>query len=174
MASQRQKAAEHQDVNLNMTPMIDCTFQLIIFFVISTQAASDAYANVKLCRPYESVALESDVIHMPNGMIVNVVSMDPDQKDPDKSVGERAARYEIMKDKYEIGDIDGLIQRIKDDFNVAKSRGAVDENPKEPSREFFIEIRADKRVHYEDVAPVIKAGVLAGVRRMQLSALMKY
>ena len=55
------------DVGFNMTPMIDCTFQLIIFFILVGQVANDAYAkNVKLVRPLNSQAIPASEAKVTN------------------------------------------------------------------------------------------------------------
>jgi len=56
-------------VGFNMTPMIDCTFQLIIFFMLTTQMASAEFVPMQLPRPLRSVAKEMTE----NKVIVNVV-----------------------------------------------------------------------------------------------------
>jgi biopolymer transport protein ExbD len=158
------------EVTLNMTPMIDCVFQLIIFFVLATQAASAALAKVKLSRPHASQAIPSKDIESPNRVIVNVVS-----KAASKAPGEvldpmtaaEADRYEVMKERIEVGDIERLVEVIKD----RRARAKSELGEKAAEKDFFIEIRADKRINYRFVSPVIKAGVAAGVTRMSLTAL---
>ena len=61
------------DVSFNMTPMIDCVFQLIIFFILAGQVASQSLARVDLYKPWKSQAQkwnEKD----PNRVIVNIPS----------------------------------------------------------------------------------------------------
>jgi biopolymer transport protein ExbD len=41
----------------------------------------------------------------------------------------------------------------------------------EDDRQFFLEVRADERVKWEDVAPVIRAGVEAGISKLNITAL---
>jgi biopolymer transport protein ExbD len=36
---------------------------------------------------------------------------------------------------------------------------------------FFLEVRADERVNWQDVAPVIRAGVEAGISKLNITAL---
>lgn len=158
------------EMNLNMTPMIDCTFQLIIFFVVCTQAASDAYATVQLSKPLNSMAVKAEEDKVPNSMIVNVVSQDAQAENPDKMVGARASRYEIQKEPFDVGDTQKLAERIKTAYTDAKARGDVVEG--DPLKEFYVEIRGDKRLNYEDVSPVIKSAVMAGVSKMKLTALI--
>jgi len=157
------------DVSLNMTPMIDCVFQLIIFFVLATQAASAALSKVELARPHKSQSIPSEEVESPNRVIINVVSKDPEGKSADMMEAAEADRYEVMKERIEVGDVEKLVEIIQRRKAEAVEAGSITE--KNMEEEFFIEIRADKRVNYQYVAPVIKAGVEAGIRKMNLTAL---
>jgi len=162
------------DVDFNMTPMIDCTFQLIIFFILASQTANEAYAkNVQPARPDHSKAIPVKNFQAKNRIVVNVVSrgalMDAKRGEITDLDYAAANHYEIKRKKYDVGDMDPLIEQIKNQVDRAKAAGEVVEG--DDDRQFFLEVRADKRIAWQDVAPVIRAGVLAGVRKMNITAL---
>jgi biopolymer transport protein ExbD len=160
--------------------MIDCTFQLIIFFILVGQVASDSYAqNVQLRRPVESQAIPSAVAKFTNKVTVNVVSAAAGDKKADPATASELKFYQILTVKYRIGEIDRMIEVIKKlrsdhekEFGttVAPSAGAGSKEG-DDKRMFFLEIRADERVNWQDVAPVIRAGVEAGINKMNITAL---
>ena len=168
-----------RDVGFNMTPMIDCTFQLIIFFILASQVASDAYAqNVRLRRPVESQAIPASVAKFTNKVTVNVVSAAAGDLNPDPATASELKFYQILTVKYRIGEIDRMIEvirKLRSDYEkqfgttVAPPTGAG--GKEDDNRMFFLEIRADERVNWQDVAPVIRAGVEAGINKMNITAL---
>ncbi|MCD6303879.1 MAG: biopolymer transporter ExbD [Planctomycetes bacterium] len=165
-----QRPGQGEKIAFNMTPMIDCTFQLIIFFMLTTQLVNEEVAkHVELARPYESQALPVKNVKFNNKVTVNVVSMDPMGKSSDPLAAASAGFYKIRERKFQVGEWERMVDVIKNLKDRAVASGAVKEG--DPSREFYLEVRADKRVNWQDVAPVIRAGVEAGVRKMSLTAL---
>jgi biopolymer transport protein ExbD len=168
------------DVGFNMTPMIDCTFQLIIFFMLASQVAGDAYAsNVKLIRPFDSQAIPVRVAPFPNKAVVNVVSAGAGEKNPDPEMAAGVKFYKINQVKFNVGEWDRMadvIKKQRTDYekqfpaSVAPSASASGKEG-EDDRQFFLEVRADQRVKWEDVAPVIRAGVEAGISKLNITAL---
>jgi len=165
-----QRAASGDDVSFNLTPMIDCTFQLIIFFILATQMANDELAKrVDIPRPFMSQSMPPKDLAIPNRLIVNVVSADPDEKSEDEMAKSNAQFYKVAGERIDVGNEERLAELIK----IAKDRAEAEglSNEKEEGREYFIEVRADKRVNWLDVAPVIRASVAAGIRKMSITAL---
>ena len=163
------KAAHSGEVGFNMTPMIDCTFQLIIFFILTSQVAIEEYSKeVFVPRPHQSRAVRGKDLDVPK-VTVNVISIDPRGKTPDPLDEATALRYEIKRQAFEVGDLDALIEHIR-----SKKARYEAENPTagpKGKQEFFMEVRADKKINWQDVAPVIRAGVAAGIRKMNITAL---
>jgi len=155
-----QKTGTAGQVEFNMTPMIDCTFLLIIFFILASQMASDSLAKVDLHRPQASQAIPTEDIETPNRVIINVLSRAGDDEDANPALAGRADRYEINRVRFEVGNIERLadfLRRRKD------SSGKPDE--------FYVEIRADHRVNFADVEPVMLAAADAEIVKMNLTAL---
>ncbi len=146
------------EVGFNMTPMIDCTFQLIIFFILAGQAASLSLARLDLHRPEQSQAIPSEEIETPRKVIVNVVAHDGD-KDPNPALLGKASRYEIEGRHIPINDTRQLVKILTTRREAA---GAED---------FYVEIRADHRVSFGDVRPVMRAAADAKVVNISITAL---
>ena len=149
-------------IGFNMTPMIDCTFQLILFFMLTTQLASAEYVEVNVPKPHESVGREIE----PDGKSVEVlVSVAP------------YSRREIAQDKtgtlkgdvkfFQLGTLrikpeqqDRLVLELK----KIKRREAKD-------REIIVEVRADRSIEYGLVEPVLQAITAAEIGKMRLTVM---
>ena len=159
-------------VEFNMTPMIDCTFLLIIFFILSASVLSDALAELELHRPYQSQANDDKELNeLPNRIIVNVVSDAKDQYDEDSLDSAQIKEYmingAIINDDLDARE--ALIDKIRQGALGALEKGYD---------EYFVEIRADKRVKFGAVQKVLKAAAAASAVReinlkMNLTALIK-
>jgi len=164
------KAGASGEVGFNMTPMIDCTFQLIIFFILSATVMSQALADLELHRPWRSQARgEKEILpEAVNRVIVNVVSAAEKKKDAPPQLASQAKRYQILTEKIEIGNKDELTRIIKDKVKRARQAG---------HKKFFVEIRGDYRVNFGAVKPVMLAAAKAGVTnvemKMNLTALLQ-
>lgn len=157
------------DVQFNMTPMIDVTFQLIIFFILAGQMSSQEMARtIKLSRPDTSQALKRDSKAALNRVVVNVVAraaLIGKGEYLDSSLQGLASHYEIMGKRIEVGNIPDLLARFSKSKEVAKTKGQKED-------EFTVEIRADYRIGYGQVEPVIAAAVEAKIPRMNIAALL--
>jgi biopolymer transport protein ExbD len=148
------KGATGGAVEFNMTPMIDCTFQLIIFFILSATVLSDALADLELHRPFESQASDNkDLNKLPNRIIVNVISDAKDKDDKDSLESSVARAYMVNGKTIEIGNRETLVEAIKDGATKAKTNGFKD---------FYVEVRADHRVSFGAVQGVLKAAAAGG------------
>jgi biopolymer transport protein ExbD len=181
----KKKPPSSADVGFNMTPMIDCTFQLIIFFILASQVANESYAkNVKVHRPDESQSIPASVAEFPNKVTVNVISAGAGDNLADPMVAANAACYKIGTETYQMGEwqrMTDVIGNKRKEFLRARgltpeAAAAAEAAAEKAGQEdhpaaFWLEIRADARVRYADVAPVIKAGVESGIAKMNFTAL---
>lgn len=156
-ASNRRDSAG--DVSLNMTPLIDCTFLLIVFFILASQMASQSLAKVLLHRPRQSRAIPSEQMDTPDKVIVNVVSAVEGQGSESPALLGKAGHYQIGSMKMPPGDSE-VMSKVLRRLKVASG-----------SEKFKVEIRADYRVDYDQVLPVMRAAAQAGILRMNLTAL---
>ncbi len=159
------KRVQHgEDVDINMTPMIDCTFQLIIFFILTSQFASAALAQLELHEPRESQAKKQPEKALPDRVIVNVLSVankDADKRDPRWSG--QAAEYQISGKPIKIGEE----YRLRDIFKKAKAKAV---KAGFPGEKFLVEIRADKDVEFQYIKPVMDEAGEAEIGNVEITA----
>lgn len=150
------------DVSTNMTPMIDCVFQLMIFFILTSQIASQSLSRLELYEPWRSQALkwsEKD----PNRVIVNVPSMaELGVEVEDSPLASQGRGYFIGGKKFDVGDTAALTEEFRNRSAAYVDKGA----------DFFVEIRADRRVTYSDVEPILWAAAEARIPKMNITALL--
>ncbi len=167
----RKKRHVGADMEINLTPMIDCTFQLIIFFILTAQMASQDIAKLVVHKPFDSMALSAETkqgmeVNKPNQVTVNVVNEYGDQKegrDPGRS-GQPIC-YKIGTKTIEIGDIETLVDVFK------QLKGNAEQAGYKPG-DFFLEIRADKDIEFGGVEPIMLAASESGISRMNITAIV--
>jgi len=142
-------------VSFNMTPMIDCTFQLIIFFLLATQIASADFVQMKLPRPEGAGVEEIDA----KKAIVNVVPYSERRIRANEALVGKAMGYQVRTTKIEKGDIERLVREL------LRARRA---SPK--PEDFIVEIRADQALHYSEIEPVLQALQQAALSKMHITA----
>ena len=155
------KRKEQENLEFNMTPMIDVTFQLIIFFIIAGTIVSDELAALKVPNPTETMAREEFNRKEHGGLIVNIVSEagDSDDDGPDAS---RAKYWVVHGDQLDVGDIEALKDVFQDEVkNLSPDKKAL----------FTLEIRGDYRVQYGDIETVLLAAAESGIPKMNITAI---
>ncbi|MFP3937203.1 MAG: ExbD/TolR family protein [Phycisphaerae bacterium] len=159
MSKKREHTEQRGAVSFNMTPMIDCVFLLIIFFLLASSFASQKLPSLEPHRPEDSQAQPREDMEIPNKVIVNVLPMEGETLSDDASVAGRASGYSIDGKRIEVGDT-GALQDILAD-RKRQSRGD----------DFFVEVRVDWRVGYSEVTPVLEAAAKAEIENLNLTAL---
>ncbi len=150
----------------NMTPMIDVTFQLILFFILVGQVASDEIAQMILPEPAKSTAKEVEKMGL--RIILNIGSMSKSGddlgtgEDPD---GNRVGFYRVGAEPIDAREADALKQ-VKDIIEAK-----LETLTPEQRDEFAVEIRADKRLRYDQVAPAMFMVSTTGLSNMQITAI---
>ena len=161
-------AGQPVQVEFNMTPMIDVTFQLILFFILVGQVASDALARMLVPEPWDSQAHPPEVIQkQPNKMIINIVSAskyDEDRGSRGDPDGRRVGFYQV--DSTNVGKGPEGLMKME---NLITKRLA--KLPADQKKSFFVEIRADKRLPFAAVYPVLEIAGLKGVPLMNITAI---
>jgi len=154
-------------VEFNMTPMIDVTFQLIIFFILAGQIASDALAKMELSDPWRSKATNEEVImDTPNRVIVNIVSRaKAKDKTADIATAGEAKEWRVGSMVIRAGNRDELQRLLEQQYNVWKAGGG--------EGDYHVEIRADRRVRYAQVEPAMLAASAVGIPKMNITALLQ-
>ncbi|MBS3762434.1 MAG: ExbD/TolR family protein [Candidatus Brocadiia bacterium] len=159
------KKDTRRNLNLPLTPLIDCTFLLIIFFLLATQLAGRELPDLLLPAPQENVSsqLPEDQKRL-NHVTVNVLNQYGNRMEGrDPALSSLADRYQIGVDRVEVGRPDAiatLVGLLESRRAQADSRGVSD---------FWVEIRADRDIRYGDVQPVMQAASNAGIEIMSLT-----
>jgi len=153
------------DVYFNYTPLVDVTFNLILYFVLTSTISTAALSRVTLPKPSDSQAIDRQFMPA-NRVVVNVIYSDPDER----AIGPKSAEakgYEIDSFPIAVGDKAMLVRKF-----LAKRDQQVMILGKDKMDDFYIEVRADRRVRYADVEPVLMAASEAKIPRMNITALM--
>jgi len=164
------KSGQSGEVSINMTPMIDCTFLLIIFFILSSNFVKQSVVKLVLPSPYESQAISEQELKekgfdpdAPNRAIVSIPSVlsevKPEERDPDQALN-ADGYYVAGYDKVRVGDVEalaGILRELRD-----KARDY---------KEFFVEFRVDRDVQFVDVEPALMAAAKANIPDMHLKTL---
>jgi biopolymer transport protein ExbD len=130
---------------MNLTPLLDVTFQLIIFFILVTNFAAANLPRIDVPSPEDSAA-EPQVDA--SRIIVNVIPRP----------GTSQADYLVVQ-----GRPMGLYQL---DRLAARLAEQVEHQP-----DLEVNLRADESIAYADIHPVMQAIARSGVVRVNLVAL---
>ena len=171
MAKKNARGNDEVDGKVNLSPMIDCCFLLLIFFVVNaTQITVAKDPSVKM--PSAAVCSE---LKDANGCIVVNVFSDPDRMD--------SKALEKFTDKYPAGSVWGvtnakgefigytamqgqdLTDFIKNQKELIMSRPGMDES------KVRLYIRGDKDAPWERSSGVIRCGAAAGVTNIVFGTL---
>jgi biopolymer transport protein ExbD len=155
------------DISFNYIPLIDVTFNLIVFFALTSEISSAQNARVLVPDPHspQAVARSTMSKNVVTIAVISEAAYDATKK-VDAQTAARAFRYEIDGEEYKnISDLDGLVLKIRQKQKLNESllgKAAADE--------FFVEIRADSRLSFSEVTPVIMAIARAGIAKVAISA----
>ena len=146
------------DISFNMTPMIDCTFQLILFFMLSTQMASADYVKMTVPKPDTSVGIEHKYDGKTTVVLITVAPYTANEiKEGEPK--DAAAFYVLRGLRYRPGDVMRMIPVLK----------SIKKQADEDKLETIVEIKADRRIRYADVEPALRLIRSAKVGKMRLT-----
>lgn len=137
----RYRRAERDALQFNMTPLIDCAFLLLTFFMLTSHFASAEKLEMDLPRPHESQATDR---RPPERIIVNVYPRGEGQ-DPGLRLG-----------PVDLDSLDELNTRLS-----AMSR---------PGTKLEVILRADRRLAYREVRRVMEVIAANHLTRLQVAA----
>ncbi len=138
------KKLERSKADLNITSMLDVVFNLILFFILISNFASADLPKMNIPEPNKTIARENSDS---NRVVVNIVPTD-------ESTG-MISSIMFASDDYK-GRLPELQAKLVQE--VAKQKDVQ------------VVLRADKRVLYSDVVPVMEVIARAGVTTVNLSA----
>jgi biopolymer transport protein ExbD len=154
---------------MDMTPMIDVTFQLIIFFMLINNIISEETVEMivpKLEDPktYELSEVKKVTV---NVAPVELPSVDErrDLDNPLQAPGD-ASSVHVGMDRFDVGDRDGIAEAIKADVTLMNSRAKAEGN--EATVEVLL--RADGVLYYDAVEPVMGDITRAEISKVNLVA----
>lgn len=130
-----------KEINLNMTSMMDVTFQLIIFFILVTNFAAADLPEMEIPEPFETRA---KVVKDQNRIIINLIY------DADKDMREAIL---IGGEPYTLVQMKNLLIR---------------EHEADP--EVQVALRADRQLSYDQVSDVLLALSQSQIVKLQLVA----
>ncbi len=151
------------DVSFNYIPLIDVTFNLIIFFVLTSEISSFRKARIVIPNPHEPQAVRRANLSG-NSVVLGIISEARDRNDLDG--GARHLQYEI--NGVRIDDISNL-EELADKIRQQQQLYQKVAGPGSAKGDFYVEIRADSRLGFSEVSPVIQAIAGAGIRNMAIS-----
>lgn len=134
----------------DLTPMIDVTFLLIIFFMCVTEMAKVEYEQLTLPRAHQAVR---DTPTAPSRQVVNIRYRSDEARGRDWS--EIVVRGKAYRDLSELA---GYLRQARE-----RSRQAGSQN-------FEVKIRADGRAAYDQVQAVMMACTQAGIQQISIAA----
>jgi biopolymer transport protein ExbD len=149
--AKKKAASDASDVELNMTPMIDVVFNLIIFFMIVTDMSQKELELLKL--PKSSQAIEDSGDEKERRVIINIVQSKNFKQDKKVKIFIRKIEYDLDKLKEHLF-VHADIQRDMD-------------HPSQPS-EIFVLIRCDQDIRWREVQWVMQACADPAVRIYKL------
>ncbi|MBL1216949.1 MAG: hypothetical protein D8M59_05575 [Planctomycetes bacterium] len=151
-------------ISVNLTPMIDVTFLLIVFFILVTQFTNVQVAEeVRLPKPNEpATAVPEDQMRR---LVVNVI---PGTVPTGESYAIQSLRYGL-KEYPPTGDgVRALAADLAADSGLASDRGGAssDDNPRSDGVQ--VDLRADRTVAYGRLFPVLQGIMSAGFGQVNL------
>jgi biopolymer transport protein ExbD len=152
------------EVNINMTPMIDMVFQLIIFFILTTTFVKAELARMDIPKPHEPWTPKKEGRDEPNVIVLQAVSKADLPKD-DEGWGDAAQAAELSH--YQLGSQKFSLQQVKREM-VEAIEQRRDKLAEQGHEEFKVQIRADRRLQTMYVQPLMEAAYLAGILDMQV------
>jgi biopolymer transport protein ExbD len=145
------KPQDAEDLELNMTPMIDVVFNLIIFFMIVTDMTQKELEELTL--PKSDKAVEDVGDEKDRRVIINIVRGPNFEQDQDVEIYIKRVKYDL--------------DRLKEELFVQADVVRDMEHPSQPS-EIFVLIRCDQDVRWREVQWVMQACADPAVRIYKL------
>lgn len=152
-----------QALNINLTPMIDCTMLLVIFFLLTTEIASSNFVSLDLPKPSNPIARPLDTA---NRVIINVMPFSDEdiKKDPGKA--HRAATFEMEPKRYTR---DTLVRQDPRVMDLPKQLTAVAEARGIKTKDLTVVIRSDMKIDYSEVEMIFACIQSVGCEKVQLA-----
>lgn len=132
------KRAKQHKPEVDMTPMIDCVFLLLIFFLVATQI-KESETRVKLRLPQSVEALLDLIEEKPRPITINIVAKGPNER------GIGVKPFWMFGKAYNLEELKRVLQR--------QSKQQYDEHGKAAT----VRIRADRKSELLQLQTALKA-----------------
>ena len=147
---------------MNITPLIDVVFQLIIFFMLVNNIVSEEIVQMVVPNLEDPKTQE---MAEDNRIIVSVAPRDhgPADRSPDPLMFDGTAQFVQVgsKQEFSMNDMEGVTDALQ-------AQRAQNENPENVK----VLLRADTALRYAEVQPVMAAITAAGIETVHLVAYM--
>ena len=145
----RHKVAR-KNAQLNLTPMLDLVFQLIVFFLLVTNFSAAQLPDLDPPEPEDS---QAQAARDRDRVIVNVL--------PDGETGEARSIHVGLRrlDPQQMGELRRLLEEARDRRSDDGGEDMVE-----------VDLRADGRIEYGNIRPIMNAITEAGISRINLVA----
>ena len=147
-----------ESISFNMTPMIDCTFLLILFFLLTTQTASKDFVQLTVPKPDLPIAEPFENDGRTLLLKVTVAPYTDREIEEVKTRRGQAKFFMFRGKKFDPEEIGKLVSRLKW-CKHAEGEGL----------ETVVEIRADRHVHYGHVQKALEIVREAEIGKMHLT-----
>jgi len=149
------KRFHSEELDMNLTPMIDVVFQLIIFFLVVSEIAS--YDRIEgLTLPMATAATKEE--RLPDRLVISVVG---------GGTMDKQGRVLYEKDTIIIGGKTRSLKQTEGYLRVEKKYRRVEGDTKQP-----VLIQADRRVAWATVQDIIEAASNLKFWRLSFSVKM--
>jgi len=151
----------------NLTPLIDITFQVVLFFMLTQRIVSDEIVPMEVPDITEPKTQE---LGDQSRLVVNIApspratpEAGQPKADPLDHDG-RAAFVKVGQKQFNLTDLEGIklaIQETRESFKP------TDEQP-----ELQVNLRCDSALFYGEIVPIMNQITLAGIEKVNLVALL--
>jgi biopolymer transport protein ExbD len=148
---------------VNLTPLVDVTFQLIIFFILAGTLASQD--RVDLDVPTLAGTADLADLNLPHKTVIHVAPHPADRRAVDQALRGPAAYWQVGSVRLAAGDTAGLTEEL------IRARAAFRRRRGAGEGEFQVEVRGDRSVWYSQVEPVLVSVAEAGFARVHYVAI---
>jgi len=128
---------------INLVPMIDIVFQLLVFFMVASHLATVERDPVSLPQPAHSLARDKP---LENRMIINLIA------DSSGHIAKIKANSDLVRDREALVDL--LLRN----------------GPRLQAKNGSVVIRADKGMHFSEIEQILQAVANAGISSVHVAA----
>ncbi|MEI7837069.1 MAG: biopolymer transporter ExbD [Planctomycetota bacterium] len=143
-------------LNINLTPMIDCTMLLVIFFLLTTEIASSNFIALDLPQPIDPIGR---TFPSENRVIINVMPFSEAEIEKDPKKAHLAATFDMEPYRFKKDDLLKLGPALE---AAAAGKGI-------PTKELTVVIRSDAKIDYTSVEMIFSMIQFVGCEKVQLA-----